>query len=46
MKQRAAQWDLPVSEYLNLSERYLGLQQPGSVYAFDDAGDSHKRVTN
>ncbi|KAG4908340.1 hypothetical protein AAZX31_20G191900 [Glycine max] len=45
VKQRAAQWDLPVSEYLNLSERYLGLQQPGSVYAFDDAGDSHKRLS-
>lgn len=44
MKQRAAQWDLAVSEYLDLSGRYLGLQQQGSVYAFDDAGDGHKRV--
>ncbi|CAJ1976475.1 unnamed protein product [Sphenostylis stenocarpa] len=45
VKQRAAQWDLPVSEYLNLSERYLGHQQSGSVYAFDDAGDGHKRLS-
>lgn len=45
MRQRAAQWDLAVSEYLHFSERYLGLQQPGSTYAFDDAGDGHKRVT-
>lgn len=44
MKQRAAQWDQPVSEYVKLSERYLGFQQPGSVYAFADAGDGHKRV--
>ncbi|ESW16060.1 hypothetical protein PHAVU_007G125600 [Phaseolus vulgaris] len=45
VKQRAAQWDLAVSEYLHLSERYLGLQQPGSAYAFDDAGDGHKRLS-
>ena len=45
MKQRAAQWDQPVEEYVELSERYLGFQQPGSVYAFTDAGDAHKRVT-
>lgn len=44
LKQRAAQWDQPVSEYVKLSERYLGFQQPGSVYAFADAGDGHKRV--
>jgi hypothetical protein len=44
LKQRAAQWDQPVSEYVLLSERYLGFQQPGSVYAFADAGDEHKRV--
>ncbi|TKY51887.1 DNA repair protein XRCC4 [Spatholobus suberectus] len=45
VKQRAAHWDLPVSEYLQLSDRYLGLQQPRSVYAFDDAGDGHKRLS-
>jgi hypothetical protein len=44
LKQRAAQWDQPVSEYVLLSERYLGFQQPRSVYAFADAGDGHKRV--
>ncbi|CAI8603091.1 unnamed protein product [Vicia faba] len=45
LKQRAAQWDQPVSEYVKLSERYLGFQQPGSVYAFADAGDGHKRLS-
>ncbi|XP_027367050.1 DNA repair protein XRCC4-like isoform X2 [Abrus precatorius] len=45
VKQRASQWDQPVSEYLHLSERYLELHQPGSVYAFDDAGDGHKRLS-
>lgn len=45
VKQRATQWDLPLSEYLQLSERYLGLQQPASTYAFDDAGDGHKRLS-
>lgn len=44
MKQRAAQWDQPVLEYVQLSERYLGFQQPSSLYAFTDAGDGHKRV--
>ncbi|KAK7344028.1 hypothetical protein VNO77_13230 [Canavalia gladiata] len=45
VKQRAAQWDQPVSEYLHLSEHYLGHQQPASVYAFDDAGDADKRLS-
>ncbi|XP_073223576.1 DNA repair protein XRCC4-like [Cicer arietinum] len=45
LKQRAAQWDQPVSEYVQLSESYLGFQQHGSIYAFADAGDGHKRVT-
>ena len=45
MKQRASQWDQPVSEYVELAERYLGFQQPGSLYDFADAGDGHKRVT-
>ncbi|XP_057427326.1 DNA repair protein XRCC4-like [Lotus japonicus] len=45
VKQRAAQWDQPVSEYVEMSERYLGFQQPGSVYAFADAGDGHKRLS-
>ncbi|CAJ2628089.1 unnamed protein product [Trifolium pratense] len=45
LKQRAAQWDQPVLEYVLLSERYLGFQQPGSVYAFADAGDGHKRLS-
>ncbi|KAK7391695.1 hypothetical protein VNO78_20114 [Psophocarpus tetragonolobus] len=45
VKQRAAQWDLPVSDYLHLSDHYLGFQQPLSVYAFDDAADHHKRLS-
>ncbi|OIV90680.1 hypothetical protein TanjilG_23793 [Lupinus angustifolius] len=45
VKQRATQWDQPVSEYVQLAERYLGFQQPGSVYAFADAGDGHKRLS-
>ncbi|KAL2325121.1 hypothetical protein Fmac_024179 [Flemingia macrophylla] len=45
VKQRASQWDLPLSEYLHLSERYLALQQPLSIYAFDDTGDGHKRLS-
>lgn len=45
MEERAAQWDQPVSEYVQLAERYLGFQQPGSIYGFADAGDGHKRVS-
>lgn len=45
VKQRAAQWDQPVEEYVELSERYLGFQQPGSVYAFADAGDAYRRLS-
>lgn len=44
VKERAAQWDQPVTEYIELAERYLGFQQPGSVYQFVDAGDDYKRV--
>ncbi|KAK0608413.1 hypothetical protein LWI29_030342 [Acer saccharum] len=42
---RAAQWDQPVSEYINLAERYLGFQMPGSIYTFTDAGDAYKRLS-
>ncbi|XP_015940735.1 DNA repair protein XRCC4 [Arachis duranensis] len=45
VNQRASQWDQPVSEYVELAERYLGFQQPGSVYDFADAGDGHKRLS-
>ncbi|XP_071732534.1 DNA repair protein XRCC4-like [Rutidosis leptorrhynchoides] len=38
VKDRASNWDQPVSEYISMSERYLGFQHPGSVYAFTDAG--------
>ncbi|PWA78066.1 DNA repair protein XRCC4 [Artemisia annua] len=45
VKERASNWDQPVSEYIDMSERYLGFQQPGSVYAFSDAGGGgFKRV--
>ncbi|CAH2052967.1 unnamed protein product [Thlaspi arvense] len=42
---RAAQWDQPVSEYLQLAERYLGFQQPDSVYGFSDALEGCKRLS-
>lgn len=45
MKDRASNWDQPVSEYIDLSERYLGFQQPGSVYGFADAGGGNKRLS-
>ncbi|KAH7573298.1 hypothetical protein ACOSP7_006881 [Xanthoceras sorbifolium] len=45
VRDRAAQWDQPVIEYINLAERYLGFQQPGSVYSFTDAGDGYKRLS-
>mgnify|MGYP004717202221 FL=1 len=44
VKERASQWDQPVSEYNDLAEKYLGLQQPGSVYGFSDAGSGFKKV--
>ncbi|KAE8731904.1 DNA repair protein XRCC4 [Hibiscus syriacus] len=45
VQERAAQWDQPVAEYIELAERYLGFQQPCSVYRFVDAGDDHKRLS-
>lgn len=44
MADRAGQWDQSVYEYIQLAERYLGFQQPGSVYGFAEAGDGCKRV--
>lgn len=45
VKQRAEQWDQPVSEYIALAERYLGFQQPDSKYVFEDAGKGHMRLS-
>ncbi|XP_062108165.1 DNA repair protein XRCC4 [Humulus lupulus] len=45
VRSRAAQWDQPLSEYVALAERYLGFQQPDSLYGFADAGDGHKRLS-
>ncbi|KAL3506055.1 hypothetical protein ACH5RR_031437 [Cinchona calisaya] len=45
VKERASQWDQPVSEYIDLAEKYLGFQQPGSVYGFSDAGSGFKRLS-
>ncbi|KAK1379893.1 hypothetical protein POM88_026637 [Heracleum sosnowskyi] len=45
VKDRAAQWDQPVSEYIQLAESYLGFQHPGSVYGFNDAGNGCKRLS-
>ncbi|EOA31300.1 hypothetical protein CARUB_v10014474mg [Capsella rubella] len=43
--ERAAQWDQPVSEYLELAEQYLGFQQPDSIYGFSDALEGCKRLS-
>ncbi|KAF3532374.1 hypothetical protein DY000_02041858, partial [Brassica cretica] len=43
--ERAAQWDQPVSEYLQLAEQYLGFQQPNSIYTFSDALEGSKRLS-
>ncbi|KAH9764561.1 DNA repair protein XRCC4 [Citrus sinensis] len=45
VKDRAALWDQPVTEYIKLAERYLGFQQPGCVYGFTDAADGCKRLS-
>ncbi|KAL8104986.1 hypothetical protein AgCh_028954 [Apium graveolens] len=45
VKDRASQWDQPVSEYIQLAENYLGFQHPGSVYGFNDAGNGCKRLS-
>ncbi|KAL2507938.1 DNA repair protein XRCC4 [Forsythia ovata] len=45
VKERASQWDQPVSEYIDLAEKYLGVEQPGSVYGFSDAGNGYRRLT-
>ncbi|THU72312.1 hypothetical protein C4D60_Mb04t10770 [Musa balbisiana] len=42
---RAEQWDLPVAEYIALAEHYLGFQQPGSKYGFEDAGNGQRRLS-
>ncbi|CAA7404079.1 unnamed protein product [Spirodela intermedia] len=44
VRQRAAQWDQPVAEYMAVTERHLGFQQPGSLYKFEDAGNGQRRV--
>ncbi|XP_051127673.1 DNA repair protein XRCC4 isoform X2 [Andrographis paniculata] len=45
VKDRASNWDQTVSDYIDLAERYLGFQQPGSVYEFSDAGNGCKRLS-
>lgn len=45
VKERASQWDQPVSDYIETAERHLGFRQPGSTYGFVDAGDGHKRLS-
>ncbi|XXG41134.1 hypothetical protein AAC387_Pa01g1669 [Persea americana] len=45
VSERAEQWDQPVNEYIVTAERYLGFQQPGSVYCFVDAGDGSRRLS-
>ncbi|GAB4843247.1 DNA repair protein xrcc4 [Ancistrocladus abbreviatus] len=45
VRERASQWDQPAAEYIELAERYLGFQQPGSIYAFSDAGNGYRRLS-
>ncbi|KAH6821648.1 DNA ligase IV-binding protein [Perilla frutescens var. hirtella] len=45
VKERASYWDQTASDYIDLAERYLGFQQPGSVYGFSDAGEGCKRLS-
>ncbi|KAI3693110.1 hypothetical protein L6452_32940 [Arctium lappa] len=45
VNERASNWDQPISEYIDMSERYLGFQQPRSVYGFTDAGGGYKRLS-
>lgn len=45
VRERASQWDQSVSEYIEFAEKYLGFQQPGSVYNFADAGNGHRRLS-
>ncbi|KAJ8771554.1 hypothetical protein K2173_026731 [Erythroxylum novogranatense] len=45
VRERADQWDQPVTDYIQLAEKHLGFQQPGSVYRFSDAGGGHKRLS-
>ncbi|KAL6970517.1 DNA repair protein xrcc4 [Sarracenia purpurea var. burkii] len=45
VRERAFQWDQPVSEYIDLAERHLGFQQSGSIYGFADAGNGHRRLS-
>ncbi|KAF6173466.1 hypothetical protein GIB67_027161 [Kingdonia uniflora] len=45
VKERAKQWDQSVSEYIDTAERYLGFRQPGSSYAFMNAGNGFKRLS-
>ncbi|KAG8370344.1 hypothetical protein BUALT_Bualt14G0107200 [Buddleja alternifolia] len=45
VKERASYWDQTASDYIDLAERYLGFQQPGSVYGFSDAGNGCKRLS-
>ncbi|KAG6393387.1 hypothetical protein SASPL_147628 [Salvia splendens] len=45
VKERASCWDQTASYYIDLAERYLGFQQPGSVYGFSDAGGGCRRLS-
>uniref|UniRef100_A0A2P2JW10 DNA-repair protein XRCC4 n=2 Tax=Rhizophora mucronata TaxID=61149 RepID=A0A2P2JW10_RHIMU len=45
VRERAAQWDQPLSEYIQLAEKHLAFQHPASLYRFTDAGDAHKRLS-
>ncbi|EPS69900.1 hypothetical protein M569_04862, partial [Genlisea aurea] len=43
--ERASNWDQNASDYVEFAGRYLGFQQPGSVYVVSDAENGCKRVS-
>ncbi|XP_057546519.1 DNA repair protein XRCC4 isoform X1 [Amaranthus tricolor] len=45
VKERASQWDQSESEYVKFAEKYLGFQQPDSVYRFSDAGNGFRKLS-
>lgn len=45
VKERASQWDQSVSEYISFAEKFLGFQQPASVYRFAPAPNGYRRLS-
>ncbi|KMZ58103.1 putative DNA-repair protein XRCC4 [Zostera marina] len=45
VKKRARLWDQSIALYIETAESYLGFQQSGSVYRFEDIGDRQRRFS-